>query len=199
MCRPTQYSSWKAASKRLPLDLCSARSSMASVTALPLQVPVIPAATQHRDDVSTFVENRLAETHPKFRVVQEEYDRARREDIGVDATAVTADSQVQRERKALEEAMRSFANSNKSFVSSLTDLQQCTWADVLAEIEKTRSEYDAKGERDKGILQSLRGKLRSFDKFAYRVEPWLQLLPADSWQGSLVCGGIKIILQVGTT
>lgn len=72
--------------------------------------------------------------------------------------------------------------------------QHFTWSDVLQEVENTQSRYQGNG--DKGVLRSMREKLRSFQENTERVEGWLKLLPTESWQGSLVCGGIKLILTV---
>lgn len=176
-----------------------------SSAALAVGAPQAPASVFVDDAVTNFMDHRLAESHPKFQNVQDKaaaYDLARgKYDSDGQAAApgsqVLSDTQVQARNQSLEDAIKTFTASQASMTQPFESLKRATWEDVLAEISRAQDEYAAKGDRDKSIAQSLRGRLRSFDRFADKFEPWLQLLPSDSWQGSLVCGGIKVVLQVG--
>ena len=69
-----------------------------------------------------------------------------------------------------------------------------TWDDVLDQVEIARNEYT--GIRKEGYKKSIRHGLRKFSTAAPAIEGWLKLLPNDSIYGSVLCGGIKLILGV---
>ena len=69
-----------------------------------------------------------------------------------------------------------------------------TWSDVMAEVEITRDEY--KGVGKKGIMKSIHNGWRNFSTAAPAIEAWLQLLPNNTLYGSVLCGGLTIIMEV---
>ena len=150
-----------------------------------------------------FIDGELPRTHPKFRNITGQYDHVLDTFLPTDDTASTVledakvpDAQIAKRTEAFKQALKTFTPSNAGSSVAFDETKQVTWSDVLDEVKKTQDEYDAKADRDKGLIASMRGRLRSFDRVADRVEPWLQLAPSESWQGSLICGGIKVILQV---
>jgi hypothetical protein len=73
-------------------------------------------------------------------------------------------------------------------------VESSSWADVVAQADKAQREYE--GVVKTGFLENLRGRFRGFREFAAPVESWLELLPSQSWEGSLICGGVLIALKV---
>ena len=69
-----------------------------------------------------------------------------------------------------------------------------TWADVMAEVETARRKYEGVGK--KGIRKKIGNGWRNFISAAPAIEAWLQLLPNNSLYGSVLCGGLTIILEV---
>lgn len=70
-----------------------------------------------------------------------------------------------------------------------------TWDGVIKEAEIACDKY--KGVGKEGIMTSIRCGLRNFHSAAPAIEAWLKLLPSTSIYGSVVCGGLTIILEVG--
>ena len=69
-----------------------------------------------------------------------------------------------------------------------------TWRDVIAEVEIARSKY--KGAEKAGIKRKIGNGWKSFISAAPAIEAWLALLPNNSLYGSVLCGGLTIILEV---
>ena len=69
-----------------------------------------------------------------------------------------------------------------------------TWADVMAEVETARRKYD--GKEEKGIRRKIGNGWKNFISAAPAIEAWLELLPNNSLYGSILCGGLTIILEV---
>ncbi|KAK3175058.1 hypothetical protein OEA41_002304 [Lepraria neglecta] len=68
-----------------------------------------------------------------------------------------------------------------------------TWSDVMAEVEIARDEY--KGVGKNGIMKSIRNGWGNFSTAAPAIEAWLQLLPNNTLYGSVLCGGLTIIME----
>ena len=76
-----------------------------------------------------------------------------------------------------------------------TDLiDSCTWDDVMKQVEIVREEYQ--GIDRTGIMKSIHTGFNGFAAAAPAIEQWLHLLPSTSIYGSVVCGGLTIILRV---
>ena len=69
-----------------------------------------------------------------------------------------------------------------------------TWRDVMAEVEAARRKY--KGVEKKGIKRKIGDGWKNFISAAPAIEAWLELLPNNSLYGSVLCGGLTIILEV---
>ena len=106
------------------------------------------------------------------------------------------DEQPLREsQSAFAEALRNYEeNASRKFKTSV-DLRKChDWQDVIAQVEKARSDYSGMGKE--GIMRSIRSGFRSFNTAAPAVQAWLKLLPSTSIYGSVFCGGLTLILEV---
>lgn len=92
-------------------------------------------------------------------------------------------------------AVAAYGQSQTGKGSRALDLvKSSSWSDVLNQVEAAQRQYE--GATKNGFLGNLRGRLRKFGECAAPVEAWLKLLPGQSWQASLVCGGVLIILKV---
>ena len=69
-----------------------------------------------------------------------------------------------------------------------------TWKDVMAEVEIARKKYE--GVEKKGIKKKIGNGWKNFVSAAPAIEAWLELLPNNSLYGSVLCGGLTIILEV---
>ena len=69
-----------------------------------------------------------------------------------------------------------------------------TWRDVMAEVENARSKYT--GVEKKGIRKKIGNGWKNFISAAPAIEAWLELLPNNTLYGSVLCGGLTIILEV---
>jgi len=69
-----------------------------------------------------------------------------------------------------------------------------TWEEVIEKVEVARKEY--KGVDKEGTLTRIHSGLRNFHTAAPAIELWLKLLPSTSIYGSILCGGLTIILEV---
>ena len=73
-------------------------------------------------------------------------------------------------------------------------IDNCTWDDVIEQVDLARKEYQ--GIEKTGIVKSIHNGFKNFAAAAPAMERWLHLLPSTSIYGSLVCGGLTIILRV---
>lgn len=167
----------------------------------PLPTPAIAPFAFKDDPVENFIDNglsvqKLVSVTAEHNLACAQYDADGALEIvsGEDVNS----KRVEIEQKALKEALQSFTGSLPNAVTPYQQLEQANWKDVIDEIANVQKEYNSKGARDRGFVQAMRGRLRSFSKVSQRVDPWLQLLPSESWQGSLICGSIKVVLQVRT-
>lgn len=103
---------------------------------------------------------------------------------------------------ALESQSRQFLSAAAAYEQSrngknsgaINLVESSSWTDVIAQAERSQRQYE--GAVKSGFLGNLRGRFRSFKSCAAPVEAWLKLLPSQSWQGSLICGGMLIVLKV---
>lgn len=112
--------------------------------------------------------------------------------------AVPETEEMKREKDVFEETITKYRQSKaaqQAGATKPTGKQDWNWQDVFEEMDSADKRY-----RDldtDGVLGRLRQTIRKFGKFKEPAEGWMRLLPSDSWQGSLVCGGLKMVLNVG--
>lgn len=87
-------------------------------------------------------------------------------------------------------------SSNGNSVVAFSKEDVTSWADVLRHANTAAENYREAGTKKKGFKGELRGLVRKLEGAKAYAEPWMRLLPSESWQGSLVCGGISAILEV---
>lgn len=161
---------------------------MAAIQKLSAYQSAAPICFPNKPSVN-FIDNRLCQTDPKFQSMTGIYEPT------LDLYVPNHDSlQLNSREQLFKDAIQSFLGSKKGSKVSFDRSQHLTWEDVLKEVKLTQDKYQ--GRTDGGILPDLRGKLRSFSNHTGAVESWMKLLPTQSWQGSLVCGGLTIVLKV---
>lgn len=72
-----------------------------------------------------------------------------------------------------------------------------TWDDVLS-LQQSLSE-DREKETSKGVKGFAYRHLRRFGDNSKTFQSWLKLLPTESHYLSVLCGGLQLILGVGTS
>lgn len=99
-------------------------------------------------------------------------------------------------QRAFSEALQDYERDAEPKYKTGIDLKAVhTWDEVVEKVESACDEY--KGVGKEGILTSIRcGFLRNFHTAAPAIQAWLKLLPSTSIYGSVVCGGLTIILEV---
>lgn len=99
------------------------------------------------------------------------------------------------EYQAFKDELKKFVETVRLPNTIETNLiDKCTWDDVMKQVEIAREEYQ--GIDKTGIMKSIRTGFSGFAAAACAIEQWLHLLPSTSIYGSVVCGGLTIILQV---
>ncbi|KAK6434491.1 hypothetical protein LTR95_009327 [Oleoguttula sp. CCFEE 5521] len=66
------------------------------------------------------------------------------------------------------------------------------WPQIVDALEKSEQAYLRKNDSSRGAR--MRTWLRSFSRLEGTINSWIRLLPSESWQGSVLAGGLKIIL-----
>lgn len=117
-----------------------------------------------------------------------------------DSFIATADTFT--DEKALSDSQRAFSEALQEYEKEadpkyktgidLTAIH--TWDEVIEQVKTACDEY--KGVGKEGIMTSIHCGLRNFRSAAPAIEAWLKLLPSTSIYGSVVCGGLTIILEV---
>ena len=101
-------------------------------------------------------------------------------------------------QRAFAEALEDFQKGLEPRYRSHIDLQAThTWSEVLEQVNEARNQY--KGVRQDGIVKRINNRLKTFQTAAPAIQAWLKLLPSTSIYGSVVCGGLTIILEVCNT
>lgn len=96
-------------------------------------------------------------------------------------------------QRAFSEALQEYEKDADPKYKTGIDLRAVhTWEEVIKQVETACDEY--KGVGKEGIMTSIRCGLRNFHTAAPAIEAWLKLLPSTSIYGSVVCGGLTIIL-----
>lgn len=99
-------------------------------------------------------------------------------------------------QRAFVNALEQFQQGVKTKYESKVDLRAMhTWKEVMEYADEARDKYT--GVSKKGIVRKIDQKLKTFQTAAPAVEAWLKLLPSTSWYGSIICGGLTIVLEVG--
>ena len=99
------------------------------------------------------------------------------------------------DKKAFVEALQCYQQDVTPKYKSQVDLDGVhTWDEVIKYAEKARNDYLGVGQT--GIMMKIDQRFKTFQSAAPAIKAWLKLLPSTSIYGSVVCGGLTIILEV---
>lgn len=156
------------------------------------------------DPAAQFMELHLANVDPAFAALdipsyigQQNTDNPRRSLNLADTPEVLAAKNAF--LKAVDEFNRSKARTELAVAAVMIPSrpETHTWPEILSALKEAEQQYlDPK---DKDRRERIRGWLRKCGELEGPVTSWMRLLPSDSWQGSLLCGGLKVILTVRVT
>ncbi|KAI0529919.1 hypothetical protein GGR58DRAFT_277212 [Xylaria digitata] len=100
--------------------------------------------------------------------------------------------------KQFAEVLRSFEESLPDHLKTRFSLQsKHTWAEVVSEAKFAELQYNKKVGKESPFGR-VRGLFRALRSNSPAISDWLDLLPTDSLYGSLICGGLKVILRAAT-
>ena len=149
----------------------------------------------HLRDSAALAKNRVTEDlHPAFGDSKIRYDMT--------DDCFTSDLDEVYDETTLLDSQRAFADALERFQQGVKPKYQCkinlhakhNWNEVMECANEARNDY--KGVGRKGIVKKIDHRLKSFQTAAPAIQAWLKLLPSTSTYGSVVCGGLTIILEV---
>ncbi|KAL8868255.1 MAG: hypothetical protein Q9174_005107 [Haloplaca sp. 1 TL-2023] len=148
------------------------------------------------NDSASFAKHSVTEEiHPAFDDVGIRYDTSGDYFAAEEPEDLYDESAIFNSQKAFVNALEQFQQAAQSTYKSDVNLQDThTWQEVLERVNQARDKYT--GVNQKGILRKIKSGLRGFQTAAPAIEAWLKLLPSTSTYGSVVCGGLTIILEV---
>ena len=98
-------------------------------------------------------------------------------------------------QRAFADALEQFQQGVKPKYKSQIDLQAThTWSEVMKQADEARSKYTGVGQQ--GVIKRINHGLKSFQTAAPAIQAWLKLLPSNTTYGSIICGGLTVILEV---
>lgn len=98
-------------------------------------------------------------------------------------------------QRAFTDALAKYQEGVKIKYKSGVDLGAThDWDEVMKYVNEARDRYTGVGEE--GIMKKIDNRLKTFQTAAPAIQAWLKLLPSTSTYGSVVCGGLTIILEV---
>lgn len=132
--------------------------------------------------------------HPAFADPAIKYDTSR-DRFAADTEDIYDESALFDSHRAFTEALEQFQQGVKSRYESQIDLQKTYgWGEVMQYAEEARDKYT--GVNKRGIIKKIDNGLKIFQTAAPAIQAWLKLLPSTNWYGSIICGGLTIILEV---
>ncbi|KAL8673282.1 MAG: hypothetical protein Q9168_002280 [Polycauliona sp. 1 TL-2023] len=162
-----------------------------------------PEGHSHQPQASTELGNNIPAAYTKQLVTKDLHPAFVDSGLNYDATSdsfVAEANDLHNEaalfdsQRAFAEALARFQDGVKSKYKSEIDLGAThDWDEVMKHVEKARNRYT--GEGKDGIKKILNSRLKTFQTAAPAVQAWLKLLPSTSIYGSVVCGGLTIILE----
>ncbi|KAL8836139.1 MAG: hypothetical protein Q9170_003032 [Blastenia crenularia] len=145
-------------------------------------------------DSAAYANHQVTEDlHPAFADTGIKFDREH--DCFAPEVEDTSDELVlSASQKAFTDALEQFQEGVKpKYRSRIILREQHTWDEVIDSANQARTKYTGVGKR--GIMKKIDHGLKTFQTAAPAIEAWLKLLPSTSTYGSVVCGGLTILLE----
>ena len=175
---------------------CSASKMDNKIHSKPEKLSLLPVDFSYGHLASDYSDNHEdGKLHPAFS------DSRIRNDCDADYSSDESDAAY--DDKALFDCQEAFKHeiqlyedgADPQYRTGVDLMTPHTWRDVMVEVETARRKY--KGVEKKGIRRKIGNGWENFISAAPAIEAWLELLPNDSF-GSVLCGGLTIILEVRT-
>ncbi|GAB7359522.1 hypothetical protein MBLNU230_g6166t1 [Neophaeotheca triangularis] len=152
--------------------------------------------------VVAFVDNHLASVHPKFEqlsasdaVYSVPKGRYVEHDSQVINEPIQVTDEMNRQQQEFLEAAARFEKDNKVKLDFRLDRSSdYRWNDVVEQLNGVVVAYDRYKYLSNAKSDHIRKCLRKLRSSTVPCEQFLQFLPSESWQGSGICGGMKLVL-----
>jgi len=150
--------------------------------------------TPVKDSVAYAQSQVTEDVHPAFGDAGLRYDQ-NNDCFVTEAEEVYDEAALFDGQRAFAAALQQFQQGVKPKYKSQIDLSaNRTWGEVIDYADEARRKYTGVGQ--KGIMKKIDHGLKSFQTAAPAIEAWLKLLPSTTWYGSILCGGLIIVLEV---
>ena len=146
-------------------------------------------------DAAAYARYRITEDlHPAFADTGIDYN-TQTDSFAADVDEIYDEATLFDSQKAFANALEQFQQGIKCKYKSKIDLREShSWDEVMKYANEARDKYTGIDKR--GITKKINNKLKTFQTAAPAIQAWLKLLPSTSTYGSIVCGGLTIILEV---
>lgn len=154
-----------------------------------------PSSSNPARDAAAYAEKHVSEDlHPVFAEPGIKYD-IRDDCFAAEYDEYYDEAALIDSEQAFKAALEEFQQGVKPKYQSQINLQEIhSWDEVIQHANKARDKYT--GIDKKGIAKKINNGLRTFQTAAPAIQAWLKLLPSTSTYGSVVCGGLTVILEV---
>ncbi|KAL8811796.1 MAG: hypothetical protein Q9223_007454, partial [Gallowayella weberi] len=145
-------------------------------------------------DSAAFAQNHVTkDLHPALSDASIRYD-TRHDCFAAEFEGIYDEATLFDSQRAFADALEQFQRGVKpKYESSIDLVASHNWDEVIKCANEARSKYV--GVDRKGIMKKIDNRLKTFQTAAPAIEAWLKLLPSTSTYGSVVCGGLTLILE----
>ncbi|KAL9018869.1 MAG: hypothetical protein Q9185_003840 [Variospora sp. 1 TL-2023] len=153
-----------------------------------------PSSSNSTKDSVAYAENHVTEDlHPAFSEIGIRFN-TRTDSFTTEYNAPYDEAALLDSEKAFVDALDQFQQGVKPKYQSQIHLREIhSWDEVIKFANDARDEYT--GVDKTGVAKKINERLRAFQTAAPAIQAWLKLLPSTSTYGSVVCGGLTIILE----
>lgn len=151
--------------------------------------------TKSIKDSAVYAQQHISEDlHPAFAESGLSYE-ANSDSFVAEVDDVYDESALFDSQRAFKDALAKYQQGVKTKYKSEIDLGAThDWDEVMKYVNEARDQYTGVGQE--GIMKKINNRLKTFQTAAPASQAWLKLLPSTSTYGSVVCGGLTIILEV---
>ncbi|KAL8993105.1 MAG: hypothetical protein Q9169_006596 [Polycauliona sp. 2 TL-2023] len=159
--------------------------------------------SSHKQPTSNNGRTNVPAEYAKQQVTQDLHPAFVDTDLCYDASSDSFVAEVDdvRYEAALFDSQRAFADALQKFQQDVEPKYKSEidlgathdWDEVMTHVKKAREQYTGVGKE--GIIKKIDKHLKGFQTAAPAIQAWLKLLPSTSVYGSVVCGGLTIILE----
>lgn len=140
-----------------------------------------------------FIQTRLPEVHESYNGIRPVFNKVTDRFAAQDFKATVQLPDSSEMIKARDSFVAVFKRYEATEKTGTDIWKQFSWDAVLPEVNNALKKYQ--GRETEGVRKCLYRCQEQQES----VRQWLHLLPAQSWQGSLLCGGVKILCNVRST